>query len=717
MKSIVLFALALFVYGILTAQTQLSGKVTDQKGNPLMGANVFLYGSYDGATTNEEGIFNFETHLKGVQTLHISYISFEDTYLKKEVTLLNDLHISLKQSISSLEQVVLSAGTMDASDNSKVAVLTPMDVVTTAGALGDVVGALQTLPGTSSNANDGRLFVRGGDARETQVFIDGTRVFQPFLSTANNTPTRGRNSPFLFKGVNFSTGGYAAEYGEALSSVLNLETIDKPNEEEVNLQFMSVGGGGALTKIWNKNSLSFNVNYINLKPYQALIRQQVNFTKPIQIFGGETVFRHQFKKGLLKTYAALSYTDFELIQEDINTPEGVFLGLKNRNTYINSTYTGTIGNSWKIYGGLSVANDDTVIDQKNTAVDSEDNSLHVKLRIKKKIDNRIHIAFGAEQFSTQVDDNGTILNQTFNSILKNNISAAFAEARLNIGTSFVTKMGIRASHAHVLSKTTFAPRLSLAYKTSTNSQLAFAYGDFYQNPENSVLKIRKTLSPERASHFLMNYLYKKDLQIFRAEVFHKKYDDLVKYDNEDVNLSTSFTNQGNGKASGLDLFWRDGNSIKNFEYWASYSYLDAKRDFKNYPNKAIPPFATKHNFSVVTKYFITDWRTQVGMTYNFSSGRSFTNPNRSGFLNDQTKSFNDLSVNFAYLINQQQIIFCSVSNVLGFNNVLDYQYTNTPNANGVFNRRAIGQPAKRFFFVGFFWTISKNKSKNQLDNL
>lgn len=71
-------------------------------------------------------------------------------------------------------------------------------------------------------SEDGRLFVRGGQAGETQVFIDGLRVFQPFNATANNIPTRGRFSPFLFKGITFSTGGYSAEYGQALSSVLLL---------------------------------------------------------------------------------------------------------------------------------------------------------------------------------------------------------------------------------------------------------------------------------------------------------------------------------------------------------------------------------------------------------------------------------------------------------------------------------------------------------------
>ena len=102
----------------------------------------------------------------------------------------------------------------------------PLDIVTTASAAGDFLGALQTLPGTSAVAEDERLFVRGGEAEETQIFIDGIRVFTPYTPTANNIPTRGRYSPFLFKGITFSTGGYSAEYGQALSSLLLLNTID-----------------------------------------------------------------------------------------------------------------------------------------------------------------------------------------------------------------------------------------------------------------------------------------------------------------------------------------------------------------------------------------------------------------------------------------------------------------------------------------------------------
>ena len=127
------------------------------------------------------------------------------------------LKITLRDDVNSLDTVTISAGSFSAGDNSKISVLKPLDIVTTASALGDFVGALQTLPGTTTVAEDGRLFVRGGDAGETQIFIDGIRVFTPYSPTTNNVPTRGRYSPFLFDGITFSTGGYSAEYGQALS--------------------------------------------------------------------------------------------------------------------------------------------------------------------------------------------------------------------------------------------------------------------------------------------------------------------------------------------------------------------------------------------------------------------------------------------------------------------------------------------------------------------
>ncbi|MFB0908999.1 MAG: TonB-dependent receptor plug domain-containing protein, partial [Spirosomataceae bacterium] len=82
-------------------------------------------------------------------------------------------------------------------------------------------------PGANRVGETEGLFVRGGSANETKTVIDGMIVQNPFFSNTPDVPQRGRFSPFMFKGTAFSTGGYSAQYGQALSSVLLLDTQDK----------------------------------------------------------------------------------------------------------------------------------------------------------------------------------------------------------------------------------------------------------------------------------------------------------------------------------------------------------------------------------------------------------------------------------------------------------------------------------------------------------
>ncbi|MFT7386227.1 MAG: hypothetical protein ACI82E_000988, partial [Nonlabens sp.] len=294
--------LCLFISSITMAQFTVSGVILNDKNEPVMGVNVYLEGTYDGTITDLDGKFSFTTQETSYATLIASYIGYEEYKLEALVIDMAGLKLSLRESLNALNTVVLSAGSFSAGDSSKASVLKPLDIVTTAGAVGDFVGALQTLPGTSSNADDGRLFVRGGSAEETQIFIDGSRVFRPFLPTTGNIPTRGRFSPFLFDGITFSTGGYSAEYGDALSSVLLLNTNDFPKEEKTELGIMTVGGNFGKTKIWGKNSISVNAQYVNLAPYNELISQNNQFEKPFQSLNAEAVYRHEFDKGLFKAY-------------------------------------------------------------------------------------------------------------------------------------------------------------------------------------------------------------------------------------------------------------------------------------------------------------------------------------------------------------------------------------------------------------------------------
>ncbi|MCK0178154.1 TonB-dependent receptor [Flavobacteriaceae bacterium S0862] len=702
----------------LSAQSVISGKVTNNKGVPIEGANVYLEGTYDGTTTDKEGKFSFTTAETGSQTLIVSFISYEKFTMIGDISYMKNIDIKLREDVSALDAVVLSAGTFEAGDNSKVNALKPLDVVTTASALGDFVGALQTLPGTATVAEDGRLFVRGGEAEETQIFIDGIRVFTPYSPTTNNTPTRGRYSPFLFDGITFSTGGYSAEYGQALSSVLLLNTIDEPDQEKTDIGIMTVGGTLGNTQKWDKTSLSINASYINLAPYIGLFPDRNDWGKPYEGLAGETVFRQKFDNGLLKLYAAFDTSNFELTQEDINYDEGVYFKIKNNNLYVNSSYQGMLNDTWTVFGGMSYTYADENINIIDSDIRDQEHSAHFKFKLKNRVSNRLKLYFGSEYFTTNFSEEyaSDFVAKTdygFN----NNVFASYAEADIIFSKAFAIKVGLRAEHTSLFNEFTISPRVSLAYKTSPKSQVSFAYGNFYQNPQSNVLKFTKNIESQQTDHYILNYQFNSEGRIFRAEAYYKDYDNLLKYDDEFIDFDTNFSNDGYGFANGIDLFWRDNKSIKSTDYWVSYSYLDSERDYRNYPTKAQPNFANTHNLSVVGKYFIEDWKSQVGFSYAYGSGRTYTNPNMDGFLNQKTKAYNNLSLNWAYLLSSQKILYFSINNVTGFKNVNGYQYANIPDINGNFASRALKPAADQFFFVGFFWTISEDNTSNQLDKL
>jgi outer membrane cobalamin receptor len=719
MKTIITLSLFLFS-ALLFAQTTMSGKILDEKGKPVFGANVFIEGTYDGSSTTETGTFSFTTKATGNPTLVVSFLMFETSKTVIDVANFQNKTIKLLESVTSLDAVVITAGTLEAGDKARVSVLKPLDIVTTAGSAGNIIAALQTLPGIQTVGEDGRLFVRGGEANETQTFVDGIRVAQPYGASTNNVPTRGRFSPFLFSGISFSTGGYSAEYGEALSSVLLLNTQDAPDQNKTEISFMTVGLGIGNTQKWKKSSLSVNVNYLNLAPYQASIPQNLEWNSPFQSLSGETVYRYNFNNGILKVYAAFDSSTFDINQENINSPEKIRVDLNNNNFYFNTSYKGVFDNNWQITSGLSYGYSNNKINLDSDKVANAENAAHLKLKLRKSFSDRLKLSFGADYFITQFSEDfkqnrGSVFNSGYNA----NIAAIYTEADIFFSKKWAAKVGIRASNNDLLKETAISPRISFAYKMAKNSQFSFAYGDFTQTPNAEYIKYSNNhqFESEKASHYILNFQYSKNGKTFRAETYFKDYRNLVKFDTETARFNSVFDNSGSGYAKGLDLFWRDGKSIKNLEYWVSYSYIDTKRDYRNFSAQVTPSFVADHSLWIVTKYWINDWKSLIGFTNSYSSGRPYNNPNDLKFMNGKTKAYNSLSFNWAYLLSQQKILYFSISNVLGTQNIFGYEYANKPNDAGVFNRKEIIPTADRFFFVGFFWTISNDKKDNQLRNL
>ena len=718
MSSLLKIALFFFAFAAVArvnAQT-ISGKVVDETGAAVPGCNVYLEGTFYGTSTNANGDFSFQAEAEDSAVFVVEFLGFEDYRNVVEAGRDVEINVTLKEAFDKLNAVTVSAGAYGTGDNDKTAVLNSLDVVTTAGALGDVTGALQTLPGTSTNGESGRLFVHGGSADETGTYIDGILVHQPYTSSAPNMAVRGRFNPFMFSGTAFSTGGYSAEYGQAMSSVLVLNTNELQEEESLNIGIMTIGADVAGTKKWKNGAITASANYMNLAPYMSLIPQNYGWKNAPEAFGGALSFRQKTAfNGLLKVYASADESNLTQEQALIGIPEQTqTIGVTNTNRFVNSNWKGQLSDTWilKLGGSFTHNRDDYKLG--NVHLQERLIGSHLKGLAIHEVNKKVHIRFGTEYFYKSFEKKfNTGFGKDSIANYQDHKPATFVEVEGYTSNAFVIKLGARAEYSTYLESANISPRLSMAYKTDDNGQVSFAYGWFYQDPVNQQLINRNYLNYEKAEHYILSYTKKLEDRNLRAEVYYKGYSNLVKYPKDNAN----YTNDGNGYAYGLDLFFRDKKTIKNGDYWISYSYLKAERNYLDYPTAATPSFANAHNISIVYKHWFSNLRCQLGATLSYGSPRSHNNPNNIQFMDEKLRAYKSLDLNWSFLHRENVIFHAAISNVLGFNNGFGYNYSPIPDANGMYQRTEILPAAKHFFFVGCFITLSRHGSSNQLDKL
>lgn len=723
MQYILLLGLTLLLaYTPSMSQSWIKGTVETAKGEAIIGANIYLEDTYDGTSSDLDGRFIFQTAEKGAQTLVTSYLGFSDT--RKSVDLSGDtlrITIVLKENAFELQNVVITAGAFEAGGEGKREVLRPLDILTTAGATGDIAGALNTLPGTQTVGESGRLFVRGGEGYETKTFIDGMQVMSFYSPAAPNTPGRSRFMPYMFSGTSFSTGGYSAEYGQALSSALILNSKFLATQNRTDISLMSVGADVGLTRAWDNTSLVGKVKYTNLDPYMGLIGQDIEWIDAPTSGEVSLAFRQKLSStGILKLFGNYNRADFSLDRRDILDPsQKVRTDIGNQYLYLNGIVQESLGEDWTLRGGLSYTRSDDDIRLDESEVAQAEAGLHAKLILSKTFSNNTALKAGAEYFDRQFvqDYHQTTDIFTNRYDFHEKLGALFVESDIYLTSSLLARAGLRAEYSALNERFHLAPRLSLALKTSSKSQVSLAYGRFQQAADRRWLMVANDLGAEKADHYILNYQVSDKGRTFRTEIFQKDYRDLVKFLPGGGQLATDFSNTGLGYARGLELFWRDNKSLQNVDYWVSYSYLDTERNYQDFSAQVSPHFASKHNLSVVYKHFLNPIKSQIGFTYSFASGRPYDDPNATEFMQQRTPVYHDLSANLSYLFRQNIIIHLSASNVLGLDQVFGYEFANSTDEKGHYPSRAIRPPAKRFLFLGVFITLSKEKTMNQLPNL
>ena len=720
------------------AQVKISGKVTFRnKGIPEV--NVTLKDTYDGATTDANGNFSFETSEKGIQKLTFTHAKYYE--IEKQIDIEDKdqtINAELKEQINEIDAVVVSAGSIEASDKKRAtALLTPIDIYTTAGADGQISSALNFLPGVQKVGETEGLFVRGGTGTESKIFMDGSLINNYFSNSVPGIAGRDRFNTSLFKGNVFSSGGYSALYGQALSGALMLESVDLPDQSSYDFGVSPIFLNGSFQKLNKDKNSSYgaSLGYSNLNLMQQIFNFNADFIDAPNGFNGDANFRIKTKSGGFFKYYGMFDTNRIGIRTESLEPEYDFslVKLKGKNTYHNLSFKQKFGkyllNAGTSYSynqsDLKFSTEKNDVQSNESQVLNDGNYINFKAVVDRKINKISALRGGFELNYAQETLNVGEVNKNYRDL----ISSAFMETDLGFSNHLSAKIGVRAENSSYLNKTNIAPRFALAYRLAKDWTTSFAYGLFFQNPESRYINSSANLDFQKSQHYIFQIQRATDGRSLRFEAFYKKYDELIKTQsinpnsNQNQQIQTAFNNNGNGFAKGIELFWRDKKTFENIDYWISYSFLDSKRDFLNYPFSLKPNFASEHTISAVAKRFIPKWKTGINLSYTYAKGRPFYDIVTQNNMNiirteGRLKDYNALNLSFNYLPNLGKkdakaftILVLSISNVLGTKNVYGYNFSQNGNRSS-----AVVPPVNTFVFVGMFISFGVDKTQDAINN-
>ena len=729
-------SLLLLTTSIANAQYRISGTVVDDKSRPVRGANVYLENTIDGGTTDSMGVFRFTTSEKGNQTIIASEVSHENAGLPIVISAdMSGIVLTIKANkVHDLDAVVITAGSFDASNDKTKTVLKPLDIVTTAGANADVVKAIEMLPGTQKTGTENGMFVRGGDASEAAIVVDEMVVQNAFFSGPPGVTTRSRFGAFQYQGVSFSSGGYSARYGQALSSVLELNSTDLPDKSTINMGINMAGIYASGTKKWKNSSIDAGGSYNNLTPFYGLAATNFKFYQ-VPVGGGGNL-RYVWKpnkNSILKVGLNSSYITSGIAipnpyagDTSKNVYNNPFAGLpdtinfitKDQYYYSNVSYKQLFKDKYSLFTAASYSLDQTNNTFGNVPINEQDHRAQFRLEGKDYFTTRLNLMLGTEiqSFGISKKFSNSLYEFTETQV------AGYTELEWTPINMIAIRPGLRYEHSELLNKDNIAPRLALAIKTGNHSQVSLAGGVFYQDADYSYLEAGLKPGMQKAIHYIANWQYTKDDRTLRIEGYSKQYSNLVRtpylaYDPNAYQIITNTTtvnNTGHGYAQGLELFWRDKKSVKNLDYWISYSYIDTKRLYGSFPIEATPTFVSDHNLNIVSKYFVDKWQTNFSVTYSYASGRPYYNPdyagNNSKFLTDKTIPYNNLALAVAYLHSFGKwftVFYLSVDNVTNNHNIFGYRYIY--NSSGVQEKYPIVPALYRTIFFGVNMSLTQFK--------
>jgi len=220
MKKCFLLTLLLTSFVLGSNLGKIKGKVVDDTGEPLIGVNIVVEGTELGASTDEEGEYLIPFVPAGMHSVTASYIGY-NSVTKKDVlvytTQTSVVNFQLAPTVITMETIVISAerDMVIKTQTQTERTITAKDIDMLP--ISDINQIITLQAGVSTSERG--THIRGGRATEIAYFVDGILTKAPHYGQQSV-----RINKQAVEEVAITTGGFDAEYGEALSGVINVVT-------------------------------------------------------------------------------------------------------------------------------------------------------------------------------------------------------------------------------------------------------------------------------------------------------------------------------------------------------------------------------------------------------------------------------------------------------------------------------------------------------------
>lgn len=254
------FLLSIFSYQLLAQEAIIHGTIINEEEKPVSDVNIKLTGASIGASSTKDG--NFRLTVRDRDSVEILFKHIEYKPLRQVINLHGKqdvtLEVILQRDTRMLQQVQIAGEDGQVREQVSLIEIDPKTAKMLPSPFGEFNQVLTTLPGvTSNNELSATYSVRGGNFDENLVYVNGIRIYRPFLVRAGQQEGLSFINPDLVENIEFSSGGWQPKYGDKLSSSLNI-TYKKPEVTAGSLT-LSLLGGAAHFEGANKDK---SINYI-----------------------------------------------------------------------------------------------------------------------------------------------------------------------------------------------------------------------------------------------------------------------------------------------------------------------------------------------------------------------------------------------------------------------------------------------------------------------